>query len=91
VGRMRGSLRLVGVQKADQKSRQCSPGGRSGVTAAAEEAARSRGQLARDRFARTFADVLSGRYGGRWVVEWERPDRPALSSDGDGRTVPGEE
>lgn len=30
---------------------------------------------ARDRFARTFADVLSGRFGGRWAVEWEHPDR----------------
>ena len=28
------------------------------------------GQLAREQFARTFADVLSGRFGGRWVVEW---------------------
>jgi hypothetical protein len=26
---------------------------------------------ARERFARTFADVLSERFGGRWAVEWE--------------------
>ena len=25
--------------------------------------------------ARTFADVLSGRFGGRWAVEWEGADR----------------
>ena len=31
---------------------------------------------ARERFARTFADVLSGRFGGRWTVEWEGTDRP---------------
>lgn len=30
---------------------------------------------ARERFARTFADVLSGRFGGRWAVEGEREDR----------------
>jgi hypothetical protein len=26
---------------------------------------------ARAQFARTFADVLSGRFGGRWSVEWD--------------------
>jgi len=26
---------------------------------------------ARERFARTFSDVMSGRFGGRWTVEWE--------------------
>jgi hypothetical protein len=30
---------------------------------------------ARERVARTFADVLSGRFGGRWAVEWEGADR----------------
>lgn len=32
---------------------------------------------ARERFARTFADVLSGRFGGRWSVKWERADSPS--------------
>jgi hypothetical protein len=27
---------------------------------------------ARSQFARTFEDVLSGRFGGRWSVEWNR-------------------
>jgi len=31
---------------------------------------------ARERFARTFADVMSGRFGGRWAVEWKGMDRP---------------
>jgi hypothetical protein len=42
-------------------------------TAMAEKAAeRQRSELARMRFSRTFADVLSGRFGGRWSVEWKR-------------------
>jgi hypothetical protein len=31
----------------------------------------------RERLARTFADVLSGRFGGRWSVEWEGADTPS--------------
>jgi hypothetical protein len=46
---------------------------------------------AREQFARTFADVLSGRFGGRWSVEWEGADRAALSTDRDGRSLTGEE
>lgn len=60
-------------------------------TAAREKAAERRGRQARDQFSRTFADVLSGRYGGRWVVQWERPDRAPLSPDRDRRSVSGEE
>lgn len=30
---------------------------------------------AREQFARTFADVMSGRFGGRWTVEWDDADR----------------
>lgn len=42
------------------------------------------GEEARERFARTFADVLSGRFGGNWAVEWEGADHPASpSSDRD--------
>lgn len=41
-------------------------------------------EVARERFARAFADVLSGRFGGRWSVEWQRPDRSAISVDRDG-------
>lgn len=37
-------------------------------------------EAARSQFARTFADVLSGRFGGRWVVEWKGADRAALPS-----------
>lgn len=33
---------------------------------------------ARERFARTFADVMSGRFGGRWTVEWGGRDRLPL-------------
>lgn len=46
---------------------------------------------ARERFARTFADVLSGRFGGRWAVEWEGADRSPLTSDRDGRLFTGED
>jgi hypothetical protein len=28
--------------------------------------------VARSQFSRTFADVLSGRFGGNWSVEWKR-------------------
>jgi hypothetical protein len=39
--------------------------------AMAEKAAERRSvELARTQFSRTFADVLSGRFGGRWSVEW---------------------
>lgn len=40
-------------------------------------------QLARDQFARAFADVLAGRYGGRWSVDWEGSDDAALATDRD--------
>lgn len=36
---------------------------------------------ARERFARTFADVMSGRFGGRWTVEWDGEDRPPLNRE----------
>lgn len=36
---------------------------------------------ARERFARTFADVMSGRFGGRWTVEWEGSDPSPLGSN----------
>ncbi len=49
------------------------------------------GEEARERFARTFADVLSGRFGGSWAVEWEGSDRAPLPSDRDGRSLAGEE
>jgi hypothetical protein len=60
--------------------------------AAAEKVAeRKTSQLARSQFSRTFADVLSGRLGGRWSVEWKRADRSASSPDGNGRAFSGEE
>lgn len=43
--------------------------------AAIEKAATQNGHPARAQFARTFADVLSGRFGGRWSVEWHGADR----------------
>ena len=42
--------------------------------AAAGKASSRSAALARSRFDRTFADVLSGRFGGSWSVEWERAD-----------------
>jgi hypothetical protein len=48
-------------------------------------------ELARGQFARTFADVLSQRYGGRWSVEWKRADRAAPAADGDRWALAGEE
>jgi hypothetical protein len=48
----------------------------SAKKAVAEKAAKRRaGELARAQFSRTFADVLSARFGGRWSVEWKRADR----------------
>lgn len=38
-------------------------------------------QEARERFARTFADVLSVRFGGRWAVEWQDAERSPLDLD----------
>ena len=48
-------------------------------------------KAAQGQFARTFADVLSGRFGGRWAVEWERTDASAPTADGDRRPFPDEE
>lgn len=59
--------------------------------AMADKVAARSGQVARDQFARTFADVLSGRFGGRWSVEWKGADRPPLPALGDRRALPGEE
>lgn len=44
---------------------------------------------ARDQFARTFADVLAGRFGGSWSVEWQRANRSALSTNRDRRAFTG--
>lgn len=43
--------------------------------AATGKAAERSAEVARSQFSRTFADVLSGRFGGRWSVEWGRADR----------------
>lgn len=59
--------------------------------AMADKVAARSGQVARDQFARTFADVLSGRFGGRWSVEWEGADRPPLTALGDRRALSGKE
>ncbi len=63
----------------------------SARTAPAEKAAERREQFAREQFARTFADVLSGRFGGRWAVEWQAADRPAPPPDGNRRPRAGKE
>lgn len=42
----------------------------SARTAAAGKTAERNAEVARSQFSRTFADVLSGRFGGRWSVEW---------------------
>lgn len=47
-------------------------------------------RVARSQFARTFADVLSGRFGGRWSVEWKGPDRPSLTTHRNRRSLAGE-
>lgn len=48
-------------------------------------------EAARSRFSRAFADVLSGRFWGRWSVEWQRADPSTPPPDRDRRTFPGEE
>ena len=42
----------------------------SARTAVAGKAAERSVEVARSQFSRTFADVLSGRFGGHWSVEW---------------------
>ncbi len=54
-------------------------------TAVVEKAAERSGKVARGQFSRTFADVLSGRFGGRWTVDWEGARSP-LASDRDERS-----
>jgi hypothetical protein len=49
--------------------------------AAATKSASPSSQLARRQFSRTFADVLSGRFGGRWSVEWPGSKRPVGGGD----------
>jgi len=44
----------------------------SAKKAAAEKAAERSAAVARSQFSRTFADVLSGRFGGRWSIEWKQ-------------------
>ncbi len=58
--------------------------------AAAGKVAERSVEVARSQFSRTFADVLSGRFGGRWSVEWEREDRSSLNPDGGEGVVSGE-
>ena len=48
----------------------------SGARRAAEKATARSGEVARGQFARTFANVLSGRFGGRWAVEWGQDEVP---------------
>lgn len=58
----------------------------SAKKAMADKIAARSATVARDQFARTFADVLSGRFGGRWSVEWRRTeasfDRSVSDDDG---------
>lgn len=57
--------------------------------AMAEKAATRAGKVARDQFARTFADVLSNRFGGRWSVEWKGADRSFSPANRDRRAFSG--
>lgn len=61
----------------------------SARTAASEKTAERSERVARAQFSRTFADVLSGRFGGRWSVDWEGTDRSPLASDRDGQRFTG--
>lgn len=47
-------------------------------------------QVARERFSRAFADVLSAHFGGRWSVEWKGSDRSATPSNRNGRSLAGQ-
>ena len=58
----------------------------SAKKAMADKIAARSATVARDQFARTFADVLSGRFGGRWSVEWKGADRPLPATNRDRRT-----
>jgi hypothetical protein len=49
--------------------------------AVADKTAERSAEVARLQFSRTFADVLSGRFGGRWSVEWERTNSIPPSSE----------
>jgi hypothetical protein len=52
----------------------------SAKQAMAGKTVRLSAEVARSQFSRTFADVLSGRFGGRWSVEWRGPRRAASQS-----------
>ena len=60
-------------------------------TAMAEKLAARSGHDARSQFSRTFEDVLSVRFGGRWSVEWESANHAPLAADGDRRSFSREE
>lgn len=47
-------------------------------------------ETARKQFSRTFADVLAGRFGGSWSVEWQGANRSAASTNRDRRAFSGE-
>jgi hypothetical protein len=85
--RAKDPRRLKRVPLGGQKrSRQGSDSVASRAARAEESVSPSRpmppvNRLAREQFARTFADVLSGRFGGRWSVEWKGADRPASPPD----------
>lgn len=55
------------------------------------EPSNGRGQAARSQFARTFADVLAGRFGGSWSVDWDGANGAALPPRRDGRAFAGKE
>jgi hypothetical protein len=52
-------------------------------TAAAEKATERSVDIARSQFSRAFADVLSGRFGGRWSVEWKHGEHSPAESTTD--------
>ena len=58
--------------------RRLPPSARTAVTDKATERSTA---IARSQFSRTFADVLAGRFGGRWSVGWGRTDSIRSSSE----------
>jgi hypothetical protein len=85
-GPSRSGPRPLGTRSAPRLRKL--PGGAR--LAARHQTPARQSQEARERFSRTFTDILSDRFGGQWSVEWEGPNRSTLAPSRDGRSLSGE-
>lgn len=83
-GKARGQMKRseLGRVKTQRRGHACKVSPCSGWAADSDTGPSA---TARDQFARTFADILAGRFGGSWSVEWQGANRSALSTNRDRR------